>query len=121
MIVDDDYEEEYDTLPFGTTFYLPAQINWGKDHGVEPITDRGAPDHAFGYVLFRSIDLRKKEVPEIKQGDRIVSIGRGLNLREVDLYVVRVVPMGHYQDRGGATLLKASFKDRHPADNRRGG
>lgn len=118
--VDDDYREPIQDAARGARTVVRGQIKWGADDQVAP-SAVGAESSSDGYVLFRTVDLRAAGIPIVKQGDRFVRIGAGANAIPVDVYVVKVVPMGHYPDQGGATLVKAYFKDRMPAKYNRGG
>ena len=70
----------------------------------------GAIQDASGYVLFRYVDLEAKSVV-LKQNDRFLKLGK----LDADVYVTALRPNGHYTDQGGATMVKAFFKDRQPS------
>lgn len=70
-----------------------------------------------GYLLFRTSDLRDADV-ELEDGDRVVQMGDPPNDREVDFYLGKMKPMGHYPQHGGATLIRAYYADREPSRHR---
>lgn len=118
-IVDPDFQEPVQQASRGPRVTAPAQVQWGLDEELRA-TLQGAEQGSDGYLLFRTIDLRALSVT-LHQGDRFVSIGVGANKIDADLYVTALRYNGHYQDQGGATLVKAFFKDRFPSKQTRGG
>lgn len=70
-----------------------------------------------GYCLFLTSELRAAKVT-IEDGDRIVQIGDEPNDFTVNYYIVKVKPMGHYRQHGGATMLRAYYEDREPSRHR---
>lgn len=111
---DDDFREPIQNAARGADVAINGQVKWEEDEGERPAkTGPGAASR--GYVLFRYRDLDRLGLV-LKQGDRIARIGR----LETDVYIVRLVPMGHWHDVGKATLLKAYFADRHPSRQSRG-
>lgn len=91
---------------------VQAQINWGARK--RPSFDGGGvEENSDGYILCRTYDLQKLG-GLLKRGDRIVQIGTGANAIEVDLYLTRQEPMGHWPDQNGATLVRYHFEDRAP-------
>jgi len=119
-IVDDDFREPIQSAVRSPRTTVLAQIKWGADEKLR-VEAGGAAEGAEGYVLFRRLDLRAAGLDEVHTNDRIVSIGVGANKTNVDLYVVHVQQMGHYPDQGGASLVRAWFKDRQPSKQNRGG
>jgi hypothetical protein len=117
-IVDDDFREPIQQARRGPVKSVLGQIKWSSDEQLE-ISSGGAREGADGYVLFRRHDLIAAGLNEIHQNDRITSMGSGGNVTLVDLYITRVQQMGHYP--GGATLVRAWFKDRQPSKQTRGG
>lgn len=77
----------------------------------------GAMEESDGYVLFRTQDLRLWKVT-VERGDRIVQMGDPPNDYEVDYYITRTKPMGHYPSARGSTLLRCYYEDRHPSRQR---
>lgn len=118
-VVDDEFREPIQQGDRSTRVTLQAQPKWGFDDKNIP-TKLGSDSEADGYFLFRTDQLATAGVT-IQQGDRFVSVGSGANKRDIDVYVVRLQPMGHYTDQLGNTLLRAWFKDRHPSKQTRGG
>ena len=119
--VDPDYREETQTVAYGARTVVPGQILWSADNRLQP-TRAGSEDESDGYVLFRRVDLNAAGlVDSPKQGDRFVAYGSGIGRREIDVYVVRVRPIGHYPDQFGYSMIKAFFRDRSPGRQRRGG
>ena len=120
-IVDDDYREEVQTVAYGATTTVVGQIKWTADNRLRT-TRAGNEDESGGYILFRRVDLDAAGLSDSpKQGDRILAYGSGTGRREVDVYVVRTRPEGHYPDQGGYSLIKAFFRDRSPGRQSRGG
>jgi hypothetical protein len=95
---------------------LRAQIKSTKID-VAVATEGGVQLESDGYLLFLYPDLVKAGVT-IEQGDRIIKIGFGDSARDVDYYVIRATPRGHYPEYGGPTMLKAYFQDREAAQHR---
>lgn len=119
-IVDDDYGEPVQQAVRSPRHVLSGQVSWGKGDQQFRLGPLGAEEHADGYVLFLLKDLRAANL-ELKQGDRIVAIGAGVARIELDVYVVKLKPEGHYAWAGGPTMMKAFFADRFPAKQKRGG
>lgn len=93
---------------------VQGQVKWGQDRSL--FASKGGPtEDSDGYVLFRYFDLTLLSI-EINRGDRFTKLGR----IETDVYVVKLEPMGHWGDQGGATLVRAYFKDRQPGRQNRG-
>lgn len=93
---------------------LRVQVKWGAK--VDPrFTGVGVEEHSDGYILCRRTDLRANG-GEFKRGDRILTIGTGDNAQSnLDLYILKEEPMGHWQDQGGSSLVKYHFADRAPS------
>lgn len=119
-IQDPDYEEPVQVVDRSNQVTVLGQPKWRADKRLDAKA-YGPDEESDGYVLFRRIDLQAAGVDDINRGDRFISIGIGANLREVDLYVTSIRPEGHYTDQGGASLLKAFFRGRHPVHQSRGG
>lgn len=115
-VQDNDFREPVQRSKKDATETLQAQIAW-KGEKILVMSEGGAQEQADGYVLFRSIDLQAKSIT-LQQNDRIIEIGTGANKKEVDLYIIKLQPIGHYPDRGGSTLVKAFFEDRQPSRQR---
>jgi hypothetical protein len=92
---------------------IKAQIKWSAK--VDPhFTSAGVEEKSDGYILCRRSDLRAAG-GEFKRGDRILSIGTGDNEQgDLDVYILKEEPMGHWQDLGGSSLVKYHFQDRTP-------
>jgi len=118
--MDPDYAEPVQQAARGPRISVPGQVQWGMDERLRA-TLIGAEQESEGYVLFRRVDLRAVGLNEIAQNDRFVAFGTGPNRVEVDLYVIGLRYNIHYQDMGGATMVKAFFKDRFPSKQSRGG
>lgn len=88
---------------------LVAQVRWPRSVSAVP-TVAGRTEDGRGYLLFREVDLEAKSVV-LQEGDKIVRIGK----KYTDMYLEEFEPLGHYQDQGGNTLLKAYFVDRKPS------
>lgn len=87
---------------------LVAQIKWFTERELRG-NDAGPQPESKGYLLFRRDDLINAGIT-IQDGDKVVKLGH----RDALLYITGTVPMGHYPDQGGHTLLKANFADREP-------
>jgi len=111
---DDDYREPVQQAAHKNYAIVPGQIKWGSDDRLSA-TRGGAEEGADGYVLFRYVDLAKAGIT-LKLNDRMIQLGK----LDTDVYIIRLQPMGHYSDMGGATLVKAYFADRQPARQRLG-
>ena len=119
-IVDDDFREPIQQGNRAIRYSIPGQVKWGGDDQAKA-SNLGSESESDGYVLFRFVDLRNAGINVVKQGDRFVSMGSGANKQDIDVYVVKIQQMGHYPDRSGPSLVRAWFKDRHPAKQNRGG
>lgn len=104
-----DGKEPYHGQRETTAVDVSAQVKWTREDAVE-IQEGGKRFLSDGYILLRKYDLDELGVT-FGEGDKIVKIGwqTGLNL-----YIVRAVPIGHYPDQDGATMLKFYFADRSP-------
>lgn len=111
IVVDDDYRETLQGGGHSAPITTRGQIKWGKDEGLE-LQRRGVSIDADGYVLFRTIDLRSAGITAINLNDRFLSFGNGPNMLSAKVFVVHLEPVAHYGDAGGATMVKAWFKDR---------
>lgn len=108
-VYDDDFREPVQQAAHAVVKYLKGQVSWGESKQLGT-TAAGVEENAAGYVLFRYIDLEKAGVT-LKLNDKIVKLGK----IATDLYITKIAPCGHYQDQGGATLVKAYFMDRQPS------
>lgn len=111
-IQDDGYNEPVQTVSYGEKFSVPGQWKWFSSGDLR-MQKYGAEEGEDGYVLVRPIDLRSIG-KEIKRGDRIIGYGSGVARYDLDVYVVRVRPEGHYPSLNGPGLLKVFFSDRQP-------
>jgi hypothetical protein len=114
-VFDADYKEQLQREARAEAVICPGQIFWVQDQAKQ-LMPGGAREDSDGYVLFRYIDLQALDIT-IDREDRFTAFGSTL----VDVYVVKLTPMGHYADAGGPTLVKAWFKDRQPSRQTRGG
>jgi len=112
--VDDIFREPVQQSARKAKVVLQGQVKWGQDESLVP--GKGGPkEDSDGYVLFRYVDQSTVGVT-LKRGDRFTKLGK----IDVDVYIVSIEPMGHWQDQGGATLFRAYFKDRQPGKQNRG-
>jgi len=111
-IQDDGYQEPVQTVAYGAVFTVPGQWKWFSSRELR-MQKYGAEEGEDGYVLVRPIDLAAIG-QELKRGDRIIGYGAGVGRVNLDVYVVRLRPEGHYPDQLGPALLKAFFSDRQP-------
>lgn len=121
---DNDYRELLQSVKGtperGPDITCPGQVKWNAKDAVE-VEIEGVVQRADGYVLFRTDQLRAAGITQLNVNDIIRSMGYGPNKQTAQLYIIRLEPMGHYGDAGGATLMKAWFKDRAPARPTHGG
>jgi hypothetical protein len=110
-IVDEDYREPVSYAARATKVTVNGQPHWTIDDRFRQ-TLIGPEQESTGYILFRTIDLKLAGIPELENGDRITSIGVGIHAIDVDFYVIGLRMTGHWPDQGGATLVKAFFRDR---------
>lgn len=94
---------------------LSAQI--GKPRVMPMSADGGVIEHADGYLLFRTYDLREADT-SVERGDQVVQIGVSPNDRIVDYFITKIEYLGHNQNYGGPTLLKAFYEDRQPSQQK---
>ena len=113
-IVDDDYREEVQTVASAPRVTVPGQVKWGF-HDRATISALGPDANADGYVVFRREDLRSAGIGDLKQGDRFRGFGSAENRIDVNVFVEKVQPFAHYGGLGGATLVRAFFRDRSPS------
>ncbi len=115
-IMDEDMREPVQQSARAATVVVDGQVKWGLDQAFTSMR-RGPAEESDGYVLFRLVDLAAVTPPvTIKREDRFIRLG---NI-DVDVYVTALRYEGHYTDQGGATLVKAFFKDRQPSRATRG-
>ncbi len=98
-----------------TVVQIQGQVSWESEMEFEPSAG-GPMERASGYVLFRFVDLNALSIT-LRQGDRFAKLGQ----IETDLYLAALEPTGHWQDQGGATMVKAHFTDRQPSRQTKGG
>jgi len=113
-VVDADYREEVENVDYAAPVTINGQIRWEQDDRLRP-SKLGIEEGSDGYVLFMLRDLRRLGLEPICQGDKIESIGVGPNRVATNVYVVFIKYMGHMPRHGGPSMVKAFFKDRHPA------
>jgi hypothetical protein len=108
-LMDNDFREPVQQAVHVSDKTLSGQISWSVKDAMA-FTRGGVQESSDGYVLFRSIDLEAASIV-LHDNDRIIKLG---NI-DVDLYIVRLKPCGHYPDATGATMVKAYFADRQPS------
>ncbi len=109
-IQDDDYREPVQQAARkANVTIVRGQPKWSGEKDLT-YTKGGVQLKADGYVLFRYKDLEAASV-ELRDNDRFTLIGKQV----VDVYIVKLRPLGHYTDQSGETLVKAFFMDRQPA------
>lgn len=118
-LVDEDYREPVQDAARPKLYVIPGQVKWGLDQKLRPM-QAGPELESDGYIIFRRLDLKRVGIEDIQQNDRFVKIGQGVYAINVDLYVISVRLEGHYPSRGGATLVKAFFRDRMPSRQNKG-
>lgn len=109
---DDDFREPVQQVDHDPAFIVDGQPKWGSEDELGT-TKGGVASGASGYVLFRFIDLENHPSgpKTLKQNDRFTKIGK----IDTDVYIVSLRPVAHWNDIGGATLVKAFFADREPS------
>jgi hypothetical protein len=110
-LVDADYREPISHAARGETTTVLGQMHWTIDDRVQQ-TLMGPEREATGYILFRIVDLKRAGIGLLENGDRFTSIGHGENKIDVDFYVIGLRMIGHWPDQGGATLVRAFYRDR---------
>ncbi len=113
-IYDDDLREPVQQAARPVTVKTVGQVKWNSQFELESQLG-GAVEGSRGYVLFRRIDLEIQGIV-LANNDRISKMG----VRDTDVYITRLEPVGHYPDQSGHTLIKAHFNDRAPARQTRG-
>ena len=108
-LMDEDFREPIQQAIHSSDKTLLGQISWNAENAMD-FTTGGVQESSDGYVLFRYVDLEAVGVT-LHNNDRIIKLG---NI-DVDLYIVRMKPCGHYPDASGATMVKAYFVDRQPS------
>ncbi len=109
---DDDYAEPVQQAVHEAAVTVVGQVDWETEKAAQ-VGRGGIREDSIGYVLFRYVDLAIVGLT-LKINDRILKVG----LIETDLYINRLLPLGHYPDMGGATMVKAFFIDRQPKHQR---
>jgi hypothetical protein len=108
-IQDEDMREPVQQNERSTTKIVNGQVKW-TDLKKLSSSREGVIENSTGYVLFRYVDLESESIT-LKREDRIIKIGT----LDVDVYIVSLVPLGHYSTQGGPTMVKAMFDDRQPS------
>jgi hypothetical protein len=112
---DDDAREAIQVVKKDNDLQIHGQVSFkgaGRGDMNLEYSRRGVDEAGHGYILFRFVDLDAAGI-ELQRNDQVVKIGR----RNVDLWIERLTPEGHYEDQDGAALLKAHLTDRKPARN----
>lgn len=91
-----------------------GQVKWTESTSLV-VTRLGEQTEADGYVLFRYVDLRAVGITNLHLNDIIKSMGSGANKQSNYLFIVKLEPCVHIPTFGGATMVKAWFKDRDPS------
>jgi hypothetical protein len=108
-IYDDDVREPIKQSKRNMVFTVPGQVSWDSEDLV--IVDAaGTRLNASGYVLFRYVDLNRVSLI-LDHQDCIKKIG----WHDVNVYIIKLEPVGHYSDQNGASMVKAFFSDRVPS------
>lgn len=105
-IVDDDFREPIQHADREAAVIVDGQVKWGVSDELK-MGEVGVEDLADGYVLFRYIDLEAQSIV-LEKNDRFTKLGK----LDTEVYVVKLRPVGHYTDQGGATMVKAFFSER---------
>jgi hypothetical protein len=111
---DEDTREPIQQAARDVSKTVPGQVLWGADRNYSS-APQGPDEGSDGYVLFRYVDLRAAGLTLARE-DRISRMGH----LEVDVYIQKLQPMGHYADQNGPALVRAYFKDRQPSKQTRG-
>lgn len=106
---DDDFREPVQQAAREINVIVDGQIMWDLTKELQA-SRAGAIQDSSGYVLFRYVDLEAKSIV-LKVNDRFLKLGK----IDSDVYVTALRPNAHYTDQGGATMVKAFFKDRQPS------
>lgn len=108
-VYDEDTREPVQQSTRRVTAVIQGQVQWGfsNNYTSQP---QGAQETSDGYVLFRYRDLEAQGIT-LKREDRISKMGH----LDVDVYISKLMPMGHYGDQNGATMVRAYFQDRQPS------
>ena len=115
---DDDAREAIQKVNRNKDTVIQGQPRFNKGAfgtGRANFTRGGQQEDGSGYILFRQFDLNVLCI-DLQAGDQVVQIG----WMEVDLYIRRLQPTGHYTAGHGATLIKAYIEDRAPTRNNPG-
>lgn len=88
---------------------VQGQPKWMAEQEID-VDGSGAKVKTRGYVLFRYVDLSAASVV-LQLNDRLLSQG----FIAGSWYIVKLEPVAHYPDQGGATMVKAWISDRAPA------
>lgn len=106
---DDEAREAIKQVKLAPLVICPGQVSWNtKDEVV--LDAVGSKLVANGYILFRYVDLKARNIT-LNVQDNIKKIG----WQTVNLFIISDKPCGHYADQDGASLVKAYFSGRHPS------
>lgn len=94
---------------------LVAQVSWKSADII--VDEQGNIERMDGYLLFLRKDLKELGVM-VGEGDRVLRIGEDDAEVPMTSYVWKIQRRGHYQNKGGWTMLKAWFKDKKPVIQR---
>jgi hypothetical protein len=115
---DDDAREAIQKVARNKEVVIQGQPRFNRGAfgtGRANFTRGGQREDSGGYIVFRQYDLDTLCI-ELQAGDQVVQIGH----MEVDMYIRRLQPTGHYTAANGASLIKAFIEDRAPARDRPG-
>jgi len=110
---DEDTREPIQQAEHYSAVTVQGQVSW-VGSVVAEATKGGLIENAQGYVLFRKVDLDAASFM-IAINDCIVQMGHVVS----NVYVDKVVWLGHYPDQSGPSLVKAFFSDRSPSKQAR--
>jgi hypothetical protein len=91
-----------------------GQVKWNSSSTLV-VTRIGDQTDVDGYVLFRYADLRAAGITQLNINDIFKSMGSGANQQSAYIFIVKLEPCVHIPLYGGATMVKAWFKDRDPS------
>lgn len=105
-IYDEETREPVQKVQRNSDTVIPGQVLFGKQKDMIP-SPGGVREEAEGYVLFRYADLKRLNM-KLALNDRIIKIGH----LDFDVYIIKLMPMGHYGDQNGPSLVRAYFASR---------
>ena len=97
-----------------TIVTLSGQIHWGKED-VPDFEKEGVVEKSDGWVTMRVKDLNAQNLvdekgnPGILRGSTFKQFGKQ---KDLELFVVKSKPLGHWTNKDGMTLVRIYFQDR---------